>query len=151
MVKDLPANAGDTGDQGSIPGSGRSPGGGKGDPLQYSCLENPVDRGAWWTTFWVRAGHTFWVRKARERHHHTRIALRWPFPHSARPPPRLPPASQRGIAQTVLYQASGRAGPREMGPGPTLADGTPQGSSSLLSGSGTRATGPDMQEGSGNR
>ena len=36
------------GDLGSIPGSGRSPGGGNGNPLQYSCLENPMDRGAWW-------------------------------------------------------------------------------------------------------
>ena len=50
MVKNLPANAGDTGDMGSIPGSGRSPGGGHGNPLQYSCLENPMDRGAWWAT-----------------------------------------------------------------------------------------------------
>ena len=39
-----------TGDQGSIPGSGRSPGGGHGSPLQYSCLENPMDRGTWWAT-----------------------------------------------------------------------------------------------------
>ena len=38
------------GDLGSIPRSGRSPGGGHGNPLQYSCLENPMDRGAWWTT-----------------------------------------------------------------------------------------------------
>ena len=38
------------GDLGSIPGSGRSPGEGNGNPLQYSCLENPTDRGAWWTT-----------------------------------------------------------------------------------------------------
>ena len=37
-------------DAGSIPGSGRSPGGGHGNPLWYSCLENPVDRGAWWAT-----------------------------------------------------------------------------------------------------
>ena len=37
-------------DPGSIPGSGRSPGGGRGNPLQYSCLENPMDRGAWWAT-----------------------------------------------------------------------------------------------------
>ena len=44
MVKDLPANAGDTG---SISESGRSPGGGHDNPLQYSCLENPMDRGAW--------------------------------------------------------------------------------------------------------
>ena len=47
VVKNLPVNAGDTGDMGSIPGSGRSPGGGHGSPLQYSCLENPTDRGAW--------------------------------------------------------------------------------------------------------
>ena len=45
VVKNLPANAGDSG---SIPGSGRSPRGGNGNPFQYSCLENPVDRGVWW-------------------------------------------------------------------------------------------------------
>ena len=48
MVKNLPANAGDIRDAGSIPGLGRSPGGGHGNPLQYSCLKNPMDRGAWW-------------------------------------------------------------------------------------------------------
>ena len=46
-VKNLPANAGDVRDMGWIPGLGRSPGGGHGNPLQYSCLKNPVDRGAW--------------------------------------------------------------------------------------------------------
>ena len=46
MVKNLPVSAGDTKDAGSIPGSGRSPGEGNGNPLQYSCLENPTDRGA---------------------------------------------------------------------------------------------------------
>ena len=50
MLKNLPANAGDTRDAGSIPGSGRFPGGGNGNPFQYSCLENPMDRGAWWAT-----------------------------------------------------------------------------------------------------
>ena len=45
VVKNLPANAGD---MGSIPGSGRSPGEGNGNTFQYSCLENPMDRGAWW-------------------------------------------------------------------------------------------------------
>ena len=44
MVKNPPANAGDTRDEGLIPGSGRSPGGGNGNPLQYFCLENPMDR-----------------------------------------------------------------------------------------------------------
>ena len=48
--KEPPANAGDMRDIGLIPGSGRSPGGGHGNPLQYSYLENPTDRGAWWTT-----------------------------------------------------------------------------------------------------
>ena len=47
MVKNPSANAGDPG---WIPGSGRSPGEGNGNPLQYSCLENPMDRGAWWST-----------------------------------------------------------------------------------------------------
>ena len=47
-VKNPPANAGDIRDAGSVPGLGRSPGGGHGNPLQYSCLENPMDRGGWW-------------------------------------------------------------------------------------------------------
>ena len=47
MVKNPPADAGDVRDAGSIPGSGRSPGGGHGSTLQDSCLENPMDRGAW--------------------------------------------------------------------------------------------------------
>ena len=48
VLKNLPASAGDAGDLGSIPGLGRSPGGGNGNPLQYSCLKNPMGRGAWW-------------------------------------------------------------------------------------------------------
>ena len=50
VVKNLPAKAGGLRDLGSIPESGRSPGGGHGDPLQYSCLENPMDRRAWRAT-----------------------------------------------------------------------------------------------------
>ena len=50
MVKNLPANTGDGRDSGSIPGSGRQPGEGNGNPLQYSCQENPTDRGAWEAT-----------------------------------------------------------------------------------------------------
>ena len=50
VVKNPPANAGDIRDTDSTPGLGRSPGGGHGNPLQYSCLENPVDIGAWWAT-----------------------------------------------------------------------------------------------------
>ena len=49
-VKNLPASAGDMGDAGSVPGLGRSPGEGNGSPLQYSCLENPMARGAWRAT-----------------------------------------------------------------------------------------------------
>ena len=50
MVKNPSANAGDTRDMGSIPTLGRFPGGGNGNPLQFSCLENPVDKGAWQAT-----------------------------------------------------------------------------------------------------
>ena len=50
LVKNLPADAGDAGNEGLIPGSGRSPGGGHGNPLQYPCLENPTDRGDWRAT-----------------------------------------------------------------------------------------------------
>ena len=48
--KEFACNAGATRDEGSIPGSGRYPGEGNGNPLQYSCLENPMDKGAWWAT-----------------------------------------------------------------------------------------------------
>ena len=50
VVKSLPAHAGDSGDVSSIPGSGRSPGEENGNPFQYSCLGNPMDRGTWWAT-----------------------------------------------------------------------------------------------------
>ena len=50
QVKNPPASAGDTGDMGSLPELGRSPGEGRGNTLQHSCLENPMDTGAWWAT-----------------------------------------------------------------------------------------------------
>ena len=50
VVKNLPAYAGDIRDASSIPELGRSPGGGHGNPLQYSCLENPTERQTWWAT-----------------------------------------------------------------------------------------------------
>ena len=50
VVENLPASAGDIRDMGLIPGSRRSPEGGHGNPLQYSCLESSMDRGAWWAT-----------------------------------------------------------------------------------------------------
>ena len=52
VVKNPPANAGDTKDAGSISGLGKSPGGGNGNLLQYSCLENPMDKGAWQASPW---------------------------------------------------------------------------------------------------
>ena len=52
VVENLPANAGVVREAGFIPGSGRSPGGGHGNLLQYSCLENPMVRGAWWATIY---------------------------------------------------------------------------------------------------
>ena len=61
VVKNLPADEGDTRDASSIPGSGRSPREGNGNPLQYSCLENPMDRGAWrvQSTRSQRVGHNW--------------------------------------------------------------------------------------------
>ena len=55
-------NVGDTEDVGLIPGSGRSPGGGHGSPFQYSCLENPMDRGAWWATVHGAAKSQTWQK-----------------------------------------------------------------------------------------
>ena len=66
MVKNLTAVQGDTG---SVPGSGRSPGGGHGNPLQYSCLENPMDRGAWWAI--VRGVTKSLTRQKCLKHSHT--------------------------------------------------------------------------------
>ena len=60
MVKNPPANAGDSRDLHSIPGSGRSPGEGNGYPPHYSCLENSMDRGAWWTI--VHGVTKSWIR-----------------------------------------------------------------------------------------
>ena len=69
QVKNPPANAGDAGDASSIPGSGRSPGEGNGNPLQYSCLGNPMDRGTLQSMGLQRAGHDL----ATEQEH-------WPLP-----------------------------------------------------------------------
>ena len=74
MVKNLLVNTGDVSDRGSIPGSGRSPGGGHGIPFQYSCLENPMDRGAWWAT--VHGAAKSWTQlKQPSTHACTREAL----------------------------------------------------------------------------
>ena len=63
VLKNPPANAGDTGDVGSIPGPGRSPGGGNGNLLQYSFQENPMDRGAWQATVCRVAGNRAQLKK----------------------------------------------------------------------------------------
>ena len=71
MVKNVLANAGDLRDMSSIPGSGRSSGGGHGNPLQYSFLENSMDRGAWWAT-----AHGFaksWTEAISTAQHSTHI------------------------------------------------------------------------------
>ena len=60
--KESSCNAGDTGDLGSTPGSGISPGEGNSNPLQYSCLENPMDRRVWWTTVYGVAKS--WIRRS---------------------------------------------------------------------------------------
>ena len=61
VVKNLPASAGNTGEAGSILGWKRSPGGGNGNPLQHSCLENAMDRGAWWVTAWGVTKNWTWL------------------------------------------------------------------------------------------
>ena len=66
VVKKPSANAGDVGDAGLIPGSGRSPGVGNGNPLQYFCLENPKDRGAWRAT--VRSVGKSWTQLSAHPH-----------------------------------------------------------------------------------
>ena len=73
--KNLPTNAGDPGDKISIPGLGRSPGGENGNPLQYSCLENPMDRGARWATVRGAAENQTWLRRSTKWKKETRGLL----------------------------------------------------------------------------
>ena len=74
--KEPACNAGDARDMGSIPGSGRSPGGGYGYPLQYSCLENPIDRGAWRATVHgvSRVGHNLATKPPTECWSHSKLS-----------------------------------------------------------------------------
>ena len=74
VVTNPPANAGDVRDVDLIPGSGRSPRGGRGNPLQYSCLENPMDRGAWQAI--VHGVAKSWTRlKQLSRHMHVCVCV----------------------------------------------------------------------------
>ena len=73
MVKKLPDKSGDIRDTDLIPGSGRSPGGKNGNLLQYSCLENPMDRGAWWVIVHgvLKSGTQLSMRAHTHTHTHT--------------------------------------------------------------------------------
>ena len=75
MVKNPPANAGDTRDLGLISGLGRSPGGGHGNPLQYSCLESPMGRGAWRATVHGVAESQTRLSETVCTHTHVRVSL----------------------------------------------------------------------------
>ena len=82
VVKNLPGNAQDARDMGSVPGSGRSPGVGNGNPLQYSCLENFMDRKSWWATVWnwdcKELDTTECARERARAHTHTHTS---PYSH----------------------------------------------------------------------
>ena len=69
VVENLPASVGDTGDLSSIPGSGRCPGEGNGNPLQYSRLENPMNRGAWWAVVQRVAKSRAWLKRLNTHTH----------------------------------------------------------------------------------
>ena len=70
VEKNLPANSGDKRDLGTVPGSGKTPGGGHGNPLQYSCLENPMDRKAWRATVHRVPNSQTWLMRL-SMHTHT--------------------------------------------------------------------------------
>ena len=73
VVEDLPANAEDIRDMDSIPGLGWSPGVGNGTPLQYSCPENPMDRGTWWTTVHGVAKESDTIEATQHTHKHLKV------------------------------------------------------------------------------
>ena len=108
VVKNPPTNAGDLRDMRSIPGLGGSPGGGHGNPLQYSCLENPMDRGAWWATVHRVAKSWQWLKQLSR---HARGSSKWKLtvvavqlcPTLCNPMDYSPPGSSvHGILQTRI-------------------------------------------------
>ena len=129
-IKNLPANAGDVRDTDSIPGSGRSPGGGHGNMLQYPCLENPMDRGAWRAT--VHRVAKSWIRlkwlteKAMAPHPST---LAWKIPWTEEPG-RLQSMGSRRVRQvcaTSLSLFTFMHWRRKWQPTPVLLPGESQG------------------------
>ena len=123
MIKILPANAGDIRDVALIPGLGRSPGGGHGKPLQYSCLENPIYRGAWWATVhrasknqtglkWLSTKHALPNSRAPVINHHTVLSLLLPHGQKKQAPPE--PASftltPRACLEVAVMQTASAGG-----------------------------------------
>ena len=100
VVKNLLADAGDSGDVGSISGLGRSPGRGNGNPLQYSCLENPMDRGSWWATV-----HR--IAKSQTQ------LIYWVHTHEFKTGHRGGTWRQVVMCKTFLVELASKAGPRE--------------------------------------
>ena len=99
LVKNLPANTGDAGGVGSIPGSGRSPRVGNGNPLQYSCQGNPMDRGTWWaTTHGISKNQT--QLSMHHIHAHTHCTYRWEVSVLA----AQPGCSVHGILQARILE-----------------------------------------------
>ena len=80
VVRNLPANAGDVRKTGLIPGSGRSPGKGSGNPLQYSCLKNPMDRGAWPSCRVTKIRHN-WSKLAHGTSEYPQSCFSWNLSH----------------------------------------------------------------------
>ena len=102
-VKNPPAKAGDIRDVGSIPASGRSPGGGDGNPLQYSCLDNPMDRGAWQGMIHgvTRVGHNLVTKppKVYEPPDRSLQPEHSSWPNAPKTPPEPLPGQQRSTSR----------------------------------------------------
>ena len=101
VVKNLPATARDTRNTSSVSGSGRSPAGGHGNPLQYTCLENPTDRGAWWATVHRVAKSQTWLKRlSMHAHIHQANTEIWIHLSSESEPQAGPPLGTTEIWRT---------------------------------------------------
>ena len=102
VVKNQPVNAGDVRDTISIPGSGRSPGEGNDNPLQYSCLKNPMDRGAWWATIHGVSKSQAWLKDLARMHAHwVNDAIQPSHPLPPPSPPAFNLSQHQGLFQWV--------------------------------------------------